>query len=100
MTTCGQPDFESAKRIAADAEECRDIGKVISLPLWKYAVIACDRELIAQLTPDEMKLAKEYLCTDQVPAMLEEARKAGEKLGRQHAARVEAAVMRAIGGPP
>jgi hypothetical protein len=67
-------------------------GQVFSVPRWRMVIETGHG--YDELTDEEKRLAKEYLCTDQAPTIIESFR----NLGRRYSERVEAAVMRAIGG--
>jgi len=80
------------------SEATKQYGQVFSVPRWR---MVCETgQGYDELTDEEKRLAREWVCTDQTPAILEMYRKVGEEMGRRHAERVEAAVMRVIEGTP
>lgn len=69
-------------------------GMVARVPRWRMVVETGHGW--EELTDEEKRLAREYLCTDQTPAILAQFRAIGENLGRQARERIDVAVMEAL----
>lgn len=66
-----------------------DHGMIIQVPRWRMAVETGHG--FGELNDEEKRLAWDYICTDQMPAILAQYSAIGEKLGRQARERMDAA---------
>lgn len=73
-----------------------DHTTTIQIPRWRY--VAETGHGYDELTPEEKRLAWEYLTTDTTPEVHAMLRAAGEKLGQQARERIDAAVMKLLTG--
>lgn len=71
-----------------------DHSITIQIPRWRY--VAETGQGYDELTPDEKRLAWEYLTTDTTPENHAMFRAVAAKLGQQARERVDAAVMRVL----
>ena len=72
----------------------QDYGIMIPVPRWRLVVETGHGW--EELTAEEKRLAWDYLCTDQTPAMLEQYRAVARNIGRQLRERMDAAVMEVL----